>query len=154
MAKIWLLRHEGQGVPLPAVFFSDHPEVIASDAELVAALALGEEQTKQLGARQRLRALSGGVHEVLSGVVVLAGGEEAARQPERLSVARTAVSFNALGPEAIELYVRSGEWEDRAGGYAIQGLGSLLVAGIEGDFSNVVGLPVPTLLELAPEILG
>jgi septum formation protein len=106
------------------------------------------------GARQRLRALSGRAHEVLSGVVVLAGGEEAARQPERLSVARTAVSFNPLGPETIELYVRSGEWEDRAGGYAIQGLGSLLVAGIEGDFSNVVGLPVPTLLELAPEILG
>ncbi len=47
---------------------------------------------------------------------------------------------------------RSGEWRDRAGGYAIQGLGSILVRSISGDFSNVVGLPVPTLLELVPAL--
>jgi len=53
----------------------------------------------------------------------------------------------------LDLYLASGEWEDRAGAYAIQGLGSILIEAIEGDFSNVVGLPVPTLLELLPDLL-
>ena len=48
----------------------------------------------------------------------------------------------------------SGEWRERAGGYAIQGRGGALVAAIEGDYLNVVGLPVATLLELAPELLA
>ena len=47
----------------------------------------------------------------------------------------------------------SGEWPDRAGAYAIQGLGSTLVEAVEGDFSNVIGVPVELLLRLAPEIL-
>ena len=52
----------------------------------------------------------------------------------------------------LEPYLASGEWRDRAGAYAIQGLGSILVERLEGDFSNVVGLPVRLLLELAPEL--
>ncbi len=56
------------------------------------------------------------------------------------------------GP-TLELYLRSGEWRDRAGAYAIQGLGSILIEAIEGDFSNVVGLPVATLIELVPELI-
>lgn len=103
-------------------------------------------------ARERLEALSGRTHEVLSGVAVVAtDGDDAS---ERTAVARTEVTFRRLEPQIVDLYVRSGEWEDRAGGYAIQGLGSLLVARIEGDFSNVVGLPVTALLELVPELLG
>ena len=54
----------------------------------------------------------------------------------------------------IDWYLASGEWRERAGGYAIQGRGAALVAAIEGDYSNVVGLPVPTLLELAPDLLA
>ena len=50
-------------------------------------------------------------------------------------------------------YVTSGEWRERAGGYAIQGRGAALVAAIDGDYSNVVGLPVATLLDLAPGLL-
>jgi septum formation protein len=49
--------------------------------------------------------------------------------------------------------VASGEWRERAGGYAIQGRGAALVAAIEGDYTNVVGLPVAALLELAPWLL-
>jgi septum formation protein len=99
------------------------------------------------GARQRLEALSGRTHEVLSGVCVREGGEE------RTGIARTDVRFVQLEPATIELYLRSGEWRDRAGAYAIQGLGSILVGGLQGDFSNVVGLPVALLLQLAPNLM-
>jgi septum formation protein len=102
------------------------------------------------GARERLEALSGRVHEVLSGVVVLEAG---AGEVERSGVARTEVRFRALEPAEIDLYVASGEWRDRAGGYAIQGLGSILIEELRGDFSNVVGLPIALLLQLAPKLL-
>lgn len=101
----------------------------------------------EAGARERLEALSGRTHEVLSGVCVRDGGEE------RTGIARSDVRFVHLEPSVIELYLRSGEWRDRAGAYAIQGLGSILVAGLQGDFSNVVGLPVTLLLQLAPNLI-
>jgi septum formation protein len=101
------------------------------------------------GARRRLESLSGRTHEVLSGVVVV-GGPDAAG--ERSAVARTSVRFARLDEATLDLYLASGEWRDRAGAYAIQGLGSILVESITGDFSNVVGLPLPTLLELVPTL--
>ena len=67
------------------------------------------------------------------------------------------MTFRSLAPEAITAYVESGEWEGRAGGYAIQGLGGRLMERIDGDYLNVVGLPgglLVTLLELhAPQLL-
>jgi septum formation protein len=99
-------------------------------------------------ARDRLEALSGRTHEVLSGLALVVEGAGA-----RTALARSEVTFRELEPETIELYLRSGEWRDRAGAYAIQGLGSILVERLEGDFSNVVGLPVATLLQLAPELM-
>jgi septum formation protein len=98
-------------------------------------------------ARQRLEALSGRTHEVVSGVALLGPGEA-----ERTAHSRSLVTFRSLDQRTIGLYLASGEWRDRAGAYAIQGLGSILVERLEGDFSNVVGLPVATLLTLAPEI--
>ena len=65
----------------------------------------------------------------------------------------TEVTFRELDETTIELYLRSGEWRDRAGAYAIQGLGSILVETLRGDFSNVVGLPVALLLQLAPNLM-
>ena len=67
---------------------------------------------------------------------------------------RTTVVFKLLDEPAKERYVRFGEWRGRSGGYAIQTLGSTLVERIEGSVSNVVGLPVGLLLELAPELAG
>ena len=99
----------------------------------------------EAGARERLERLSGRTHEVLSGVW-LTGPEE------RSGVVRTEVRFHQLDPALIDLYLASGEWRDRAGAYAIQGLGSILVAGLQGDFSNVVGLPIALLLQLAPNL--
>ena len=59
----------------------------------------------------------------------------------------TGVTFRPLAPADISRYVASGEWRERAGAYAIQGIGSALVAGVDGDYFNVVGLPVPLLVE-------
>jgi septum formation protein len=108
----------------------------------------------ETGARERLETLSGRTHQVLSGVVMLDTALDDVIPVERSGIARTQVTFRDLGIEEIDRYVASGEWRDRAGAYAIQGLGSILIAAIEGDFSNIVGLPVRTLLELAPDAFG
>ena len=68
-------------------------------------------------------------------------------------VERTLVTFRELDEDLRRWYLASGEWPDRAGAYAIQGRGAALVERIDGDFWNVVGLPVPLLLRLAPEML-
>jgi septum formation protein len=104
-------------------------------------------------ARERLQALAGRTHMVLSGVVLHGAAPSGGEPIERSSVAHTAVTFRELDPGILEIYLASGEWYDRAGAYAIQGLGSILVERVEGDLSNVVGLPVRLLLELAPELL-
>jgi septum formation protein len=97
-------------------------------------------------ARAMLLLLSGRTHEVWSGIALKEGDSE------RTSVACTKVRFGQISPELLDWYLASGEWEGRAGGYAIQGRGAALVEAIEGDFWNVVGLPVPDLLELAPDL--
>jgi septum formation protein len=101
-------------------------------------------------ARAHLQALSGRTHVVLSGMVLMEPRDEAGGG--RSAVARTEVTFRELDPVTLDLYLASGEWRDRAGAYAIQGLGSVLVARIAGDFSNVVGLPIRALLDLAPAL--
>jgi septum formation protein len=99
-------------------------------------------------ARATLGALSGRTHVVFSALAVLAAG----RAPRTATVA-TSVRFRRLDEAMIDWYVEAGEWSGRAGGYAIQGRGIALVEGIDGDYSNVVGLPVPGLLELCPDLL-
>ena len=94
-----------------------------------------------------LRWLSGRTHQVWSGICLRRSGEE------RCSHAVTQVRFRALGERDIAWYIESGEWRERAGAYAIQGRGAALVDSIEGDFWNVVGLPVAELLRLAPELI-
>jgi septum formation protein len=95
-----------------------------------------------------LRLLSGRTHEVWSGIALRRRGAE------QTATACTKVTFRALPQPLLRWYLASGEWRDRAGGYAIQGRGAALVERIEGDFWNVVGLPVPALLELAPDLLA
>jgi septum formation protein len=95
-----------------------------------------------------LRRLSGRSHEVLGGIVLLSGVSE------RSDVAVTRVRFRRLEQHDLDWYLACGEWRERAGGYAIQGRGAALVETIEGDYWNVVGLPVPALLRLAPWLLS
>ncbi len=87
-------------------------------------------------AKEMLRRLSGNVHHVYTGVAVLRGGVE------RLGYERTAVYFRQISEEEIERYVQTGEPMDKAGAYGAQGLGALFVRGLEGDFFNVMGLPL------------
>jgi septum formation protein len=88
-------------------------------------------------ARETLRALSDTTHRVISGLVY---------EDDGITVT-TEVTFRDVEP-LIDWYVATGEWRERAGGYAIQGRGAALVRGIRGDYLNVVGLPVAALLDL------
>lgn len=113
------------------------------DALLIAAdtmvfldgLRLGKPHSQE-EAHAMLRALSGRTHHVCTGVTVCRGERMDTR------VETTGVAFRPLTDREIRQYVATGEPMDKAGAYGIQGLGGLLVEGIRGDYSNVVGLPV------------
>jgi septum formation protein len=96
-------------------------------------------------AEEMLELLSGRTHEVISGLCL--------RTPawEELRMETTLVTFRALTPRDLAWYLSAGEWEGRAGGYAIQGRGAALVERVEGDYLNVVGLPAATLVALLAE---
>ena len=96
-------------------------------------------------AAEMLDALSGETHEVVSGLALVTPGWELAEHDVTL------VRFRPLSARDVATYVSSGEWEGRAGGYAIQGLGASLVERIEGDYLNVVGLPAALLVRLLAE---
>jgi septum formation protein len=90
-------------------------------------------------ARSMLRRLSGRRHQVITGVAVV----DAARGAGRSTAVVSQVFMRELSPSEIEAYVASGEPDDKAGAYAIQGLGGRLVAALLGSYTNVVGLPLP-----------
>jgi septum formation protein len=93
-------------------------------------------------AEEMLETLGGQTHEVVSGLCLLTPGwEETGEEVTR-------VSFRVLTPRDLAWYVATGEWEGRAGAYAIQGAGASLVKRIEGDYLNVVGLPAAHLIRL------
>jgi septum formation protein len=96
-------------------------------------------------AEQMLDALSGQTHAVVSGICLVTPGWEV------VDADTTFVTFRRLTPRDLAHYVASGEWEGRAGAYAIQGLGASLVERIEGDYLNVVGLPGALLVRLLAE---
>jgi septum formation protein len=96
-------------------------------------------------AERMLERLAGRVHVVVSGLCLLTPGWEVVEH------ASTRVSFRPLTPRDLAGYVASGEWEGRAGSYAIQGRGAVLVEWIEGDYLNVVGLPGALLIRLLAE---
>ena len=103
-------------------------------------------------AEAMLEALSGRTHEVVSGLCLRSEAWEDVREDV------TRVSFRPLTPRELSRYVASGEWEGRAGGYGIQGLGASLVERLDGDYLNVVGLPggvlVNVLAERFPGVYG
>lgn len=122
--------------------------VIACDTDVVLEGEVLGKPADAVEARAYLDRMAGRAHQVLSGLVVRKGGEE------RSGLEATSVVFKQLSDAEKERYVRFGEWEGRSGGYAIQTLGSTLVERVEGSVSNVVGLPVGLLLELAPDLFA
>lgn len=90
--------------------------------------------------------LGGREHEVVGGIALARAGALVAE-----AVEVTRVRFRTLTAADVAAYVATGEWEGRAGGYAIQGRGAALVRGIAGDYLNVVGLPLARLLDLLPQ---
>ncbi|MDO8715632.1 MAG: Maf family protein [Dehalococcoidales bacterium] len=98
-------------------------------------------------AKNMLRALSGKSHVVITGFTII---DESQRRILSKAV-ETKVSIRELNPAEIDAYVKSGEPLDKAGGYGIQGLGSVIVEKIEGDYFNVVGLPLSALAESLKE---
>jgi septum formation protein len=96
-------------------------------------------------AERMLEELSGRTHAVVSGLALVTPNWE------HVEDVATLVTFRALAPRDLAGYVATGEWEGRAGGYAIQGRGAALVERVEGDYLNVVGLPAGRLVLLLAE---
>jgi septum formation protein len=119
-----------------------HGAVLGADTEVVLdGMSLGKPEDPAAATRM-LRALAGRTHEVVTAVVLATPGAE------RTEVAATTVRMRPADEAILEWYIATGEWRDRAGGYAIQGAGAALVTGVEGDHSAVVGLPVPLVADL------
>jgi septum formation protein len=119
--------------------------VLGVDTEVVVD---GEALGKPAGpgeAEAMLERLSGRTHEVVSGLCLRTAAWE------ELHGETTLVTFRSLDARDLAHYVASGEWEGRAGAYAIQGLGASLVERIEGDYLNVVGLPAARLVRILSE---
>lgn len=147
----------------PAALVRDHAVGKARSVHVAGRVTLGVDTTVHLDGRVygkpadaaeaglMLRQLSGRRHTVLSGLCLLGPDFELVHHE------LTDVTFRLLSRGHVEVYVASGEWQGRAGAYAIQGLGGRLVARVEGDYLNVVGLPGALLVDLlehhAPELL-
>lgn len=99
-------------------------------------------------ARRMIKLLSGKTHEVLTGVAVVSNGNT------RVGLERTKVEFAELSESEIEFLVQKGEPLDKAGAYAVQAQAALFIKGIEGDYWNVVGLPIGLVYRLVTKILA
>ncbi len=108
---------------------------------------LGKPETRDR-AEWMLRRLSGRCHSVLTGLCVL-NTETGA---ERTHCEETRVTFRPLDDEEIEAYLDTGEYRDKAGAYAIQGAAAKFISGIDGDYANVIGLPLCRLALLLREV--
>jgi septum formation protein len=124
------------------------PVVLGADTTVVVDGEILGKPRDEADARSMLQRLSGKAHQVLTGVSLRQGAFEAGR------VDTTSVGFRALTDEDIAWYIASGEWRDKAGGYAIQGLASRFIPSIDGSYSNVVGLPVASVDELLRSLLA
>jgi septum formation protein len=122
----------------------DRP-VLGVDTTVVLAGRIYAKPADAGDAERMLEELSGKTHAVVSGLALVTPGWE------HVEDAATLVTFRELTPRDLAWYVASGEWEGRAGAYAIQGRGAALVERVEGDYLNAVGLPASVLVRLLAE---
>jgi septum formation protein len=120
----------------------DDRPVLGVDTEVLFAGELLGKPANESEAEEMLETLAGRTHAVVSGLCLRTAAWE------ELHAETTLVTFRELTPRELAHYIGSREWEGRAGGYAIQGLGASLVERIEGDFLNVVGLPGSLLVRV------
>ena len=139
-----LVREHAQG-KASSVGDTDERPVLGVDTAVVLGGRIYGKCATAEDAADMLVALSGKAHVVVSGLCLRTSAWEV------VDHAATRVTFRPLTPRDVATYVRSGEWEGRAGAYAIQGLGAALVEEIEGDYLNVVGLPAALLVRLLAE---
>jgi septum formation protein len=119
--------------------------VLGVDTEVVVDGRVFGKAENEAEAEAMLEALAGRTHEVVSGLCLITAGWEVVEHEV------TKVTFRPLDARDLAAYVSFGEWEGRAGAYAVQGRGSALVERIEGDYLNVVGLPMALLVRLLAE---
>ena len=118
--------------------------IVAADTTVVIDDHILEKPADNDDAKRMLRLLNNRWHQVLTGVAIING----ANAQTKVAHEQTKVKFAAMSDEDIDWYVSTGEPIDKAGAYAIQGLGARFIEGIRGDYFNVVGLPVRLLYEL------
>ncbi len=140
-----VVRTHARGKAESVVELADERPVLGVDTAVVLGDRVFGKPKNAADAERMLEELSGKTHAVVSGLCLITAGWEQLEHEE------TRVSFRELTPRDLGVYVGTGEWEGRAGGYAIQGRGAALVRGIDGDYFNVVGLPVALLIRLLAE---
>ena len=136
-----LVREHARGKAHAVAPDEDRPVLGVDTAVVVDGRSLGK-PGNAAEAEAMLELLSGRTHEVVSGLCLVTPAWE------ELHHEVTTVTFRTLTARDLAHYVGSGEWEGRAGGYAIQGLGASLVQHLDGDYLNVVGLPAALLVRL------
>jgi nucleoside triphosphate pyrophosphatase len=140
-----MVREHAQGKARSVADEAGDRPVLGVDTAVVLAGQVFAKPTNAGEAEAMLETLGGERHAVISGLCLLTPGWEF------LDADTTFVTFRKLTPRDLAVYVASGEWRDRAGGYAIQGLGASLVQRLDGDYLNVVGLPAALLVRLLVE---
>ena len=137
-----LAREKGEAAAQQA----PHRAIVAADTTVVVDDHILEKPLDQRDAQRMLRLLNNRWHQVLTGVAFID-----ATAAMKIAHETTEVKFGAMSNEEIDWYVQTGEPMDKAGAYAIQGLGSRFIEGIRGDYFNVVGLPVRLLYDLVKQ---
>ena len=132
-----------------AVGLREDAYVLGADTIVAAGEAVLGKPADAEDARAMLSSLSGTRHTVITGVALLGPGGR-----RRIASAMTVVVMRTLTPAEVAEYVASGEWEGKAGGYAIQETADRFVARVEGSFSNIVGLPMELVRRLIEEMRG
>lgn len=144
-----------------AAVVSSYPDSIVIGADTIVVLGedapqcssgysiLGKPKDRE-DARAMLRSLSGREHLVYTGYAVLCG----INGMHQSGVVETRVRFRSLGEKELEIYLEEGEWSDKAGAYAIQGMGANLIDQIHGSYTNVIGLPIAEILAILSRVMA
>jgi len=140
-----VVREHAQGKARSVAADADGRPVLGVDTEVVLQGQIFGKPADATEAERMLEDLSGKTHVVMSGLCLLTPGWEVVEHEG------TRVTFRELTPRDLASYIETGEWEGRAGAYAIQGRGAALVKCIDGDYLNVVGLPGALLVRLLAE---